>query len=401
VPIDKSNIELHIFSLDTVFLHSPIIPVDSIIEKQLVLKSIYFENIDFFEAEDDFLSSSQKIETKFNLDFDIELSDVTQNIISQNFEPVFIQKKKENLPAFYMATDLTFPSNSTRFNSSDSLSDLILFLINNKSAVISVTGFTDGIGSEDFNKELALQRALAVQQFLVQNGVDESQIIVNMKENNTLLLAENVLDIKLLNSIRELNRRVEIHLENTSPEAFLFVQPLNVDAVLLNQYNSPHKLFSDTLNLPEFLYSVELISSPAEIALPDKFGPFKIEIKRSNTGVYSYYIGYFEINTDALYWLREIRKRGFSSARIILESTKDIHINYYYSIDLLSTEKQVDLKLFGNLERVIEKKENDFFVYYYGQFISLSEAEKARLKIWESGFKDAFIIINYLNNVKQ
>jgi outer membrane protein OmpA-like peptidoglycan-associated protein len=401
VPENKSNNELHIYSLDTVFLHSPIIPVDSIIEKQLVLKSIYFENIDFFEAEDDFLPNSQKVETKINLDFDVEFSDVTQDIISQSFEPIFVQQKKENLPAFFIASDFTFPSNSTNFYANNGLSDLIMFLNKNKSAVIRVTGYTDGIGSEDFNKELALNRALSVEHFLLQKGVAANQIIVNRNSENTLLFDENISDNKLLNSARASNRRVEIHLEKPSKDAFLVVQPISVDSALLNHYNSPHKLFSDTLILPEFLYSVELISTPAEIDLPEKFGPFKIEIKRSNSGVYSYFIGYFEINTDALYWLREIRKRGFSSARIILESTKDIHINYYYSIHLLSCEKQVDKQLFSNLERVIEKKEKEYFVYYYGQFISLSEAERARLKVWESGFKDAFIIINNLNNAKQ
>jgi|GEM_PF-2121829 len=57
-----------------------------------------------------------------------------------------------------------------------SLQPLIDYLRNNADASVTLTGHTDNIGSEEYNQMLSVQRAKAVQQFLLQQGIDKKMI---------------------------------------------------------------------------------------------------------------------------------------------------------------------------------------------------------------------------------
>lgn len=58
------------------------------------------------------------------------------------------------------------------------LSPLVAFLKDNPDRHIALEGHTDSVGSESYNMDLSQQRAEAVQQFLVQNGVNARNISV-------------------------------------------------------------------------------------------------------------------------------------------------------------------------------------------------------------------------------
>ncbi|MBK1668695.1 hypothetical protein CKO28_11715 [Rhodovibrio sodomensis] len=73
-------------------------------------------------------------------------------------------------------------------------------------AQISVTGFTDTVGPEDYNQNLSFRRAQAVKQALSGRGIEADRI-------STAARGENQLAVETADGVREQrNRRVEIQL---------------------------------------------------------------------------------------------------------------------------------------------------------------------------------------------
>ena len=90
------------------------------------------------------------------------------------------------------------------------LSRIAGILLISKGYGLSVFGYTDDVGSAEYNQQLSLRRANAVKDYLVQAGIDPS--IVNVKGyGKTSPLAEGV-----SGEDRSKNRRVEIALTDSS-----------------------------------------------------------------------------------------------------------------------------------------------------------------------------------------
>lgn len=79
-------------------------------------------------------------------------------------------------------------------------------LIFDKSLKISIAGFADNTGNINYNEELSLMRALNVQRYLVDLGVDENRIILSANG-----IAEPIANNNTYEG-RALNRRVEMAL---------------------------------------------------------------------------------------------------------------------------------------------------------------------------------------------
>jgi outer membrane protein OmpA-like peptidoglycan-associated protein len=54
----------------------------------------------------------------------------------------------------------------------------INYLKQNRKAFLSITGFTDEIGSEDYNRELGYKRAKQVRELFIDNGITTINIMV-------------------------------------------------------------------------------------------------------------------------------------------------------------------------------------------------------------------------------
>lgn len=87
---------------------------------------------------------------------------------------------------------------------------------NVKYDVIVAIGYTDRIGSEDYNKQLSVRRANAVKGYLVSKGVDASNIFVDGKgEANPITGTRCVgkgMQTKSLIACLQPDRRVEIEI---------------------------------------------------------------------------------------------------------------------------------------------------------------------------------------------
>jgi len=97
-----------------------------------------------------------------------------------------------------------------------SLDNLMARLGSVKYDVIVAVGYTDRIGSEDYNKRLSVRRANAVKKYLVTKGVDASNVFVDGKgEANpvtgTTCIGKGMSTKKLISCLQP-DRRVEIEI---------------------------------------------------------------------------------------------------------------------------------------------------------------------------------------------
>lgn len=92
---------------------------------------------------------------------------------------------------------------SEDFNAVMQFADLLIF---DETLKVSVAGFTDNIGDSTYNEQLSLMRAIHVQNYLVDLGVNEDQILVSAYG------VENPVADNKTKEGRALNRRVELVL---------------------------------------------------------------------------------------------------------------------------------------------------------------------------------------------
>ena len=90
------------------------------------------------------------------------------------------------------------------------LSRIAGILLVSKGYGLSVFGYTDDVGTADYNRQLSLKRAKAVQEYLIQSGIDRS--IINLKgygKTSPVIAGTS-------SAARAKNRRVEIALTDSS-----------------------------------------------------------------------------------------------------------------------------------------------------------------------------------------
>ncbi len=90
---------------------------------------------------------------------------------------------------------------------------LAALIIKNPATNFVIEGHTDSYGSEDYNALLSLQRAAAVREWLVRNGVPVEHVYLRACGNNNPLV-----DTKASKEAQSFNRRVEIHMRRAEEE---------------------------------------------------------------------------------------------------------------------------------------------------------------------------------------
>lgn len=88
------------------------------------------------------------------------------------------------------------------------LAKLITFLGNYPTRTVLIEGFTDSVGSEDFNQELSRRRAESVQSYLVRQGIDPARLTAS-GHGESSPVADNESAAG-----RQQNRRVEVVISN-------------------------------------------------------------------------------------------------------------------------------------------------------------------------------------------
>lgn len=107
-----------------------------------------------------------------------------------------------------------FGSADLRPTAGNSLDTLVELLSSSKSPV-EIIGHTDSVGSDDANQTLSEERAAAVSEYLVKNGVDKSRITTSGKGASEPVADNTHPDGRDNPEGRQQNRRVEIRYSDS------------------------------------------------------------------------------------------------------------------------------------------------------------------------------------------
>jgi len=127
---------------------------------------------------------------------------------SQTKEADSLMKLKASMPKDLL---IYFEFNNTKFKADpqtdNSISEFKTWLDRYSGSMLSVTGNADLVGTAEYNKGLGLKRALAVQKYLLDKGIDQARIITeSLGETNP---AADYLTVEG----RAKNRRTEISIK--------------------------------------------------------------------------------------------------------------------------------------------------------------------------------------------
>jgi OOP family OmpA-OmpF porin len=134
----------------------------------------------------------------------------TPEDIQRNKTDVFFDIAEKNIDSVIILSNIYFEFNSSVLLDSSfyELNRLVNLLEKNSNIRLLIVGHTDNIGTEEYNLQLSLQRALSVRKYLVNNGISPGRLeyegkgfSIPLKNNET---EEN----------RQINRRVEFKILN-------------------------------------------------------------------------------------------------------------------------------------------------------------------------------------------
>jgi outer membrane protein OmpA-like peptidoglycan-associated protein len=106
--------------------------------------------------------------------------------------------------------DVLFESGKAQLKSAAAahLNTLVMFLNNYPNRTVLIEGYTDSVGSDDYNQGLSNRRAESVQSYLVGQGIDRGRLTASgLGESAPVSDNESAIG-------RQLNRRVEVIISN-------------------------------------------------------------------------------------------------------------------------------------------------------------------------------------------
>lgn len=272
-------------------------------------------------------------------------------------------------------------------------------LLNYPELKVEITGYTDAMGSQEYNQILAERRAQTVIDYLTKNGSSAGRFIKKAVGKSDYIALNSNKDGTDNPEGRKYNRRV----------SFGIVDPKSGIIIRQETYTPEHLRHPFSMR-----YSIVLLKTGKSI--PSDY--FK-ELTNDNLlfirtvkadSVSLYVLGVFYDKPDALKYLGFAREKGFGNAYILnqyeLEDVSDTLLNpetkkailnhvdpKSYTIQLGATKNPVNVNsIYSGLSGVLEIKAVDgLYKYYYGEYPTFTEAKDALSVVHKSGYEDAFI----------
>jgi len=212
-------------------------------------------------------------------------------------------------PQIVYLNNITFKVNKhTSSTVYKELDILVNFLKQNPGAKVSVIGYTDSQGKENYNSSLSKKRAAFVSNYLISKGVAETSFSTKgAGEANPI--AKNKNDKGKYNwDALQYNRRVEFVVEKQGVKSQLSVKQIEIPAKF--QLKSVKKVV---------IYSIWLktYKEKAEIS---RIGLAGIKEKQNSAGNFDYYIGEYKTEAEANNQL-EILKLQFPGAFVFINDS--------------------------------------------------------------------------------
>ena len=289
-----------------------------------------------------------------------------------------------------------FDSDSLNGKALYELGKLISILNNYPELKIEVRGYTDIIGTMDYNMMLARRRTRAVINYFITNGINASRFIEKAIGASDFVAINSNPDGTDNPEGRQYNRRVTLGIVN--PQTGI---------TIVQESFTPEGLRESS----SMRYNIVLLKT-SEKYYPDYFSEFSMDelffvrpiLKDS---VYMYVLGEFHDRSDAESYLKFAREKGFDDAYVINSyevqepphqllqkpiSGRVTSEKHFYTIQLGATRTPVNTESFKLGPDVVGKKGNDgIYRYIYGEFDSFTKAKAALDSLQRSGQKNAFI----------
>jgi outer membrane protein OmpA-like peptidoglycan-associated protein len=276
------------------------------------------------------------------------------------------------------------------------LESLKSVLLNNPVLKIEVAGYTDAIGSKEYNMKLAGKRAKAVTDYLESAEIPASRLILkSFGESNFAAINSNN-DGSDNPEGRKYNRRVTFGIvdprtgiilrqETYTPEHLRLASDMKYSIVLKESQGNLSPGFFNGLNLNGMLFVRTIDSDSKSI----------------------YTIGVFYDKTDAIKYLGYVKEKGFTDAYIVNQYDLIKGLNHQtnsssglsqtngkkiYTIQITATRSPVDMNQFSKYPGTRELKGDDgFYRYVTGEYPQYAKAKEALQEFKNAGFSDAFI----------
>lgn len=299
---------------------------------------------------------------------------------------------------FLAVNNILFSFNSYELNEESirALEEIKSVLIDNPELKIKLAGYTDALGSQDYNLQLAGKRAKAIVDYLTSQSIPASRF-VSTAYGATDFIALNTNDDGSDNPEgRKYNRRVE----------FGIVDPQTGVTISHDTYTPEHFRIPSSMK-----YSVVLIKSPKRLS-KDYFSKLslggKLAIRSIESDTLSVYaVGVFLNRPDAVTYLGHAREMGFKDANVINQydlneeakslSKRNIIVSLatgkrIYTIQLIEAKSPVSMDMFREITGVREISGDDgYYRYLYGEYENQAHAQEALKGILEKGFGEALI----------
>jgi outer membrane protein OmpA-like peptidoglycan-associated protein len=121
-----------------------------------------------------------------------------------------LQAKETDRGLVLTLGDVLFESGKAQLKSgaTGNLNKLVMFLNSYPTRTVFIEGYTDSVGSDDYNQGLSSRRAESVQAYLVGQGIDRARLSASgLGESAPVADNESATG-------RQMNRRVEIIISN-------------------------------------------------------------------------------------------------------------------------------------------------------------------------------------------
>ncbi len=317
---------------------------------------------------------------------------------------VSLEPEKVFLGDFLSATNILFKFDSFELSDQGKFNLEILKsnLIEYPSLTVNVKGYTDDIGSTEYNKILAEKRAQAVIDYLTSAGISPTRFTKKEFGESNFIEVNNK-DGMANPEGRKNSRRASVGIINPQ-NGIILNQKTYTPEHLRQPYSMKYNiiLIKTTEKLPQDYFSNLAMNNMLYV------NPVKKD------SVFWYVLGIFYNKPDAIEYLSLARDKGLKDAYIInqydlnneLKSTdttnsgsKQTIVQKVFTIQLVTSKQPLNMSLiFKKLAGVMEMHGDDgLYKYTYGEYASITEAKTALIPIQESGFKEAVIVeINLL-----
>ncbi len=260
---------------------------------------------------------------------------------------------------------------------------------------VEFEGHTDSKGPSDYNLKLSKKRAESVKEYLIEHGVNSSQLITKAYGESEHIAINHKADGSDSPEGRSLNRRVTIKVLNAGDEIKIKMEIFVPEHLRLGG-NVEYKIL--------VLFSKELLDSNYF----DNYNLASLENiqtkKISNGFLYltQTYNNYVEVANQ----FGRILEAGFSTATLhtsqdlddmISQESLELTVNKdsipFYTIQIASSKLLLDSKYFTNISNLrVSLSKNNYYRYTTGEYKGYSNAQKALEAFKKTyGFKQAFI----------